>query len=100
MRSPRPFVARMFALALVVFVVTAACGDDDDDAATKVASSTSAGPAGTTPGSASTEPYRIGGIALLTTPQGAEPFAGLVDGAKARIARLNKEGGLLGRQVE
>jgi ABC-type branched-subunit amino acid transport system substrate-binding protein len=48
----------------------------------------------------SSSPILVGGVALLTTPSGFQPFAGLTDGAKAEFAAVNRAGGIDGRQIK
>jgi branched-chain amino acid transport system substrate-binding protein len=80
--------ARAVALVAVFVLLAAACGDDDD---TESGSTTTGGSSATTPDGGgggdcddSKEPLKIGGVAQVAF------FAGIEEGAKARIEQANK----------
>lgn len=92
----RTLVAIMASFALIV---VAACGDDDADGAEATANddtqpeSGSNGATGASFRGITDTTITIGGI-------GNRNFAGAEEGAKARIERANKEGGVDGRTIE
>jgi branched-chain amino acid transport system substrate-binding protein len=51
-------------------------------------------------GALAADPIKIGGIAPLSPPGGVQTGESLRDGMKVAVEELNKNGGLLGRQVE
>jgi branched-chain amino acid transport system substrate-binding protein len=45
-------------------------------------------------------PIDVGGVALISTATGIEPFAGFEDGINAYFAQINKAGGIQGRKLK
>jgi len=74
--------ARVFALVAMFAIAAAACGDDSGDDSSSSATTASGGGSGSC--DSSLDPIKVGGVAQVGN------FAGIEEGAKARIEEANK----------
>lgn len=89
---------RMTAIVALSAIVATGCGSSDSDGTSK-SGNNKADNSGSSERGITDDTIRLGVLASLTSPQGP-PFPGFDDGARARIERANRDGGVNGRQIE